>query len=245
MKSNISFDKKKKSNFFGSKGLYALLAICLCAALGTTFWTVNKSLTNSKKDPFISQAGEENAPESQNPHSSSQPSIEDTSSVQSSEDSGNSEEQENSKQEQSVSTETSPEFYIMPVVGSLITDFSDHKVVKNETLGDWRTHDGIDIKASATTPVKCVTDGVVKEIYEDNLLGTVVVVEHSGNLESYYCNLNKVVNVSVGQQLTIGHVIGSVGATAISESASEEHLHFAMKKDGEWVDPIETMGVKQ
>lgn len=241
MKNNINFDRKTKKSFFGSKGMYVALALCLCGALGTTWYSVNKALDGiDENDPFVSQAGEENSKKEQ-PSPSQDTEL--TSQQTYSEDLSTSSEQESSSEPQQVSQEVSPTLYIMPVTGEIINDFSDHMVVKNITLDDWRTHDGIDIKADVTTPVKCVTDGVVKEIYKDELMGTVVVVEHSGNVESYYCNMNDLVNVSVGQEIEIGHVLGSVGSSAISESCLEDHLHFAVKVDGEWADPIEVLGV--
>lgn len=243
MRNNISFDKNKKKGSAGSKIMYAALAVGLLGALGGTWYAVNSSLKDMDDNlPFVSQAGEENEENMNLSPSSPQQDTEHVSDSPSSETTESSQDAESSSEEQQVSEELSPTLYIMPVQGEITNDFSDHKVVKNETLGDWRTHDGIDISAEVLTPVKCVNDGVVKEVYDDNLLGTVVVVSHADNIESYYCNLNTLVNVEAGQTVTSGHVLGSVGASAISESTGKEHLHFAMKENGEWVDPFVIMG---
>ena len=242
MKNNISFDKRKK-NSAGGKLMYAALALGLIGALGATWYAVNSSIKDIDENlPFVSEEGEKTEENMNLSPSSPQQDTEQLSDSESSENTESSIDAENSNEEQQVSLEQSPTLYIMPVQGEIIVDFSDHKVVKNETLGDWRTHDGIDISASVLTPVKCVNNGTVKEVYNDNLLGTVVVVSHSENIESYYCNLNELVNVEVGQEVTVGHVLGSVGASAILESEGKEHLHFAMKENGEWVDPLKILG---
>ncbi len=243
MRNNISFDKAKKKGGTGSKVMYAALALGLLGALGGTWYAVNSSIKDiDEKLPFVSQAGEENEENMNLSPSLPQQDTEQLSDSVSSETTEDLTDAESSNEEQQVSGELSPTLYIMPVQGEIIKDFSDHKVVKNETLGDWRTHDGIDFSAEVLTPVKCVNNGVVKEIYNDNLLGTVVVVSHADEIESYYCNLNTLVNVEVGQNVDSGHVLGSVGASAISESTGKEHLHFAMKEKGEWADPMEIMG---
>ena len=43
--------------------------------------------------------------------------------------------------------------------------------------------------------------------------------------------------VSVGEKVSQGQTIGTVGNTAIFEIADETHLHFEITKDGEDVDP--------
>lgn len=244
MKNDLNFKESKKS-FFGGKGLYLALAVCLCGAVGATWYSVKKATEEIEETPppFVSGAEVDTSPDTSSEDSSleEQPT-EPSKQPISSEEQTDSEETESSNESYQASADVSPEFYIMPVAGEIINDYSDGLVVKNETLADWRTHDGIDISAAVTTPVKSVADGTVKEIYYDDLYGTVVVVSHSGGIESYYSNLNEIVNVEVGQSVTAGHVLGSVGASAICESAIEEHLHFAMKENGEWIDPINTIG---
>lgn len=50
-------------------------------------------------------------------------------------------------------------------------------------------------------------------------MGTTVVVEHGGGLTSTYSNLASVPTVAVGDTVGAGSVLGSVGGTAIAESA--------------------------
>ena len=105
-------------------------------------------------------------------------------------------------------------------------------------MNDWRTHDGIDIKAAIATPVKSSSDGIVKSIDQDSMWGVVITIDHGNGYETMYMGLNVNVSVKKDQKVEIGTLLGSVGQTAQIESSEEPHLHFAMKKDGKWIDPM-------
>lgn len=51
-----------------------------------------------------------------------------------------------------------------PVTGEIIKEFAKDKLVYSNTLGEWVTHTGIDIKANKTTVVKASAEGVIKSI---------------------------------------------------------------------------------
>ena len=132
-----------------------------------------------------------------------------------------------------------PRLIVAPLNGETVAAFSVDALAYNETLGDWRTHDGIDIAADVGTPVLAACSGTVTAVAEDDLLGTLVTITHDGGYESTYANLQSVPTVGVGQYVSAGQIIGSVGATALSEAGSAPHLHFAVKKDGASIDPKE------
>ena len=96
-----------------------------------------------------------------------------------------------------------------------------------------------EIHAAYINPVYQAADGSVYTIYEDEALGTTVVLRHDGGYTTRYQNLAAMPTVSVGQRVTAGQTIGAVGATAILEIAQEPHLHFAVTCNGESVDPME------
>lgn len=127
---------------------------------------------------------------------------------------------------------------VMPINGEVINPFSDGELVKSKTLGSWKTHDGVDIAATIGDNVKAMTDGKVKEIKEDPLWGICIVIDHGDGLEAHYCNLSPGVTVKVDQEVKAGQVIGSVGETAEIEVKEDPHLHFGVRKDGKWIDPI-------
>lgn len=130
-------------------------------------------------------------------------------------------------------------YFVRPVSGEADVGYSMAALVWNPTMCDWRTHDGVDLAAPLGTQVKATAAGTVSEIYEDDLLGTTVVISHGNGLESRYANLAEMPTVSVGDRVTTGQVIGAVGDSALGESGQVCHLHFAMTLDGESVDPGE------
>jgi murein DD-endopeptidase MepM/ murein hydrolase activator NlpD len=126
-----------------------------------------------------------------------------------------------------------------PVAGEVIFPHSVDELVYNKTMGDWRTHDGIDIAGSIGAKVASAADGEVTDILEDDLLGVTVVVNHGYGIVCRYANLASMPAVKTGEKITMGAVIGSIGDTALGESALPPHLHFSMSKDGVPVDPME------
>ena len=130
-----------------------------------------------------------------------------------------------------------PLYFIWPVSGVLERDHSMDTLRYDRTMADWRTHDGWDISAAVGAHVLAAADGTVSAIYEDDLLGTVVEIDHGDGLVSCYANMANTPTVGVGQSVQVGDVIGAVGDTAIVETGEACHLHFAMRLNGESADP--------
>lgn len=124
-----------------------------------------------------------------------------------------------------------------PVEGEIIFAFAVDKLLYSVTLDQWTTHPGVDIKADAGTPVKCVFAGTVERVKKDDALGWSVSVAHANGRTTLYANLGEDVRVKVGDRLNAGDVIGTVGTSAISECALPPHLHFAVLIDGVAKDP--------
>jgi murein DD-endopeptidase MepM/ murein hydrolase activator NlpD len=127
---------------------------------------------------------------------------------------------------------------VMPVTGEITVPFSNGELVKSPTLGVWKTHDGIDIASPVGAPVVSMSQGKVSEVFTDPLWGICVVIDHGDGLLSCYFGLDTKVPVSVGQEVGAGEIIGAVGNTAEIEIAEVPHLHFALKKNGAWIDPV-------
>ena len=130
-----------------------------------------------------------------------------------------------------------PLVFTWPVKGTVIAGFSVEALAYDETMSDWRTHGGLDISAALGTQVLAAANGTVSALYQDDLMGTVVEIDHGQGLVSRYANLAAVPTVQVGDSVTTGAIIGSVGETAAAESGRPPHLHYALLKDGQAVDP--------
>lgn len=127
----------------------------------------------------------------------------------------------------------------MPVAGETVAEYAMDCLSYNETTRDWRTHNGIDIAAETGTEVKAAADGVVYTVYEDDAMGTTVVVRHDGGYTTCYSSLAAEPAVSVGDAVTLGQVIGSVGETALLETAIGPHVHFCVTFNDEPMAPAE------
>lgn len=127
---------------------------------------------------------------------------------------------------------------IMPVSGEVSHPFSNGELVKSETLGVWKTHDGCDILCPLGTEVKSMSSGVVKEIKEDPLWGVCVVVEQENGLEVHYCGLAKELDIKTGQTVQEGYIIGKTSDTCQAEIVQQPHLHLGVKQGGKWIDPM-------
>ena len=130
-----------------------------------------------------------------------------------------------------------PRLIVTPVHGAVLMAFSMEELTYNPTMEDWRTHNGIDIAAASGTTVLAACNGQVLTVEEDALMGTTVILEHDGGYQTTYANLQVAPPVAAGDFVSAGQIIGAVGTTAAAESAQEAHLHFAVTKDGESIDP--------
>ena len=130
-----------------------------------------------------------------------------------------------------------PSVVVSPLQGEVVAAFSVDQLLYNETLDDWRTHDGVDIAAAAGDAVLAASAGTVLSVTDDPMMGTTVVIGHSDGYETTYANLQTGPLVEEGESVSAGQAIGAVGTTAAAESAQGAHLHFAVTREGEAVDP--------
>lgn len=143
----------------------------------------------------------------------------------------------NTKDEEKKENELKEIKFLAPVEGEILRGYAKEQLVYSETLKEWVTHTGIDIKAEKTSVVKSVADGTVKCIKNDPRYGLTVVVEHENNMKTVYSNLLTAEFVIEGESITQGQTIGTIGNSSSFESVEDYHLHFEIIKDGEYVDP--------
>ena len=127
--------------------------------------------------------------------------------------------------------------FAKPVDGEVSRDYAKDNLIYSETLKEWVTHLGIDIKADKTTVVKAAEAGTVKSIKNDPRYGLTIVIDHGDGMQTVYANLLTSEFVVEGEKVEKGQSIGTVGNTAVFEIADEPHLHFEILKDSIQVDP--------
>ena len=129
-----------------------------------------------------------------------------------------------------------PDRMLFPCGQAVLKDYSQ-TAVYSKTMGDWRSHTGIDFAADEGTDVASVWDGKAEKIYKDKLWGYCVEINHGDNLISKYKNLDKNIKIKEGDSIRSGQAIGKVGKSADIESLEESHLHFEIWKDGVSINP--------
>ena len=117
--------------------------------------------------------------------------------------------------------------------------FRSENLIYSETLKEWVTHNGIDIKAEKATIVKASSEGTIKSIKNDPRYGITIVIEHTNGYVSVYSNLLTAEFVKEGEKVKQGQTIGTVGNTAAFEIADDPHLHFEILKDNKYINPSE------
>lgn len=247
---------EKFTQFVSGKGFYLVLLVCV-AAIGISGYFLMRSITVGLQDEPVAAAGNTQMPDVSSPapsqppvRSSPAPAASPSQSALSGDSSAASPTAVPSAQPTQTPTSTpeadeTPEpsrqpaalVFTWPVNGAVVASFSVETLLYDETMLDWRIHEGIDLAASAGTRVLAAAAGTVSRVYEDELMGMSVVIDHGDGLVSVYSNLTAAPTVQEGDSVYTGDVIGSVGETAAAESGRVPHLHFAMYKDDVPVNP--------
>ena len=124
-----------------------------------------------------------------------------------------------------------------PLEGEVVAAYAMDALSYNPTTRDWRTHDGMDLAAEAGTAVLAAADGTVYTVYEDETMGHTVVIRHQDGYVTCYASLGEDVAVAPGDTVKLGQKIGTVGNSALLESALGDHIHFSVTRDDEPIDP--------
>lgn len=246
---------KKLEGFFTGKGFYIVLFLC-AAVIGVSAWMMATGNETMENDPvrnnsanfddkrvetvIVPAQGSTATPGSEAiepdaPQVNTEGLAENTEVAQDSEAVAAVEEQP--------AVEAAAPIYVWPVAGQVERAHSSDTLAYDQTLRDWRTHEGIDIIAELGAPVVAAHSGSVESIVQDSLYGTVVTVAHGDGTRTIYANLAENPPVNVGDWIDCGTTIGSVGSTALCEISQTSHLHFAITVNGAAADPMDYLPV--
>lgn len=118
-----------------------------------------------------------------------------------------------------------------PLPDSILTSPFGPRV--NPITQQWSFHGGVDYAAPAGTRVLAARTGTVSSTGYDPILGTYVVLDHSGGFQTVYGHLQSVA-VSLNQEVRSGMMLGAVGSTGM---VTGSHLHFEIRQSGRARDP--------
>ena len=127
--------------------------------------------------------------------------------------------------------------FMAPVAGEISKDFANDTLIYSNTLEEWTTHLGIDIKAERTSIVVASEAGKIESIKTDPRYGLTITIDHGNGYKTIYSNLLTTEFVQIGETVEKGQTIATVGDTASFEILDEPHLHFEMYINGEAVNP--------
>ena len=122
-----------------------------------------------------------------------------------------------------------------PVSGRVLNSYSGDELVYNKTLGDWRTHNGVDYACAEGSAVSAPCSGKVTETGTDGRWSSVVTLEDASGRLWRVCGVNSPA-VKPGDTVTAGQKLGTVG-TISCECAEEAHIHLEVLQNGQYLDP--------
>ncbi len=210
----------KKNNEKQKRAIYSAAAIVLCAAALGSFWLSNKN-TEKVKPENMSESS--NVMTTENPPQVNVPVT-------------------NVPDERTeITTESTSCYFALPSENNIIKHYSGGEMVKNATTDDWRVHTGLDIAGKVGDPVKCIFDGTVTDVRDDDLWGTTVTVDHGNGITSEYRGLGRGSTQEVGAQIKINEKVGNLGEIPV-EKADGAHLHLEIFENGKQIDPEKVIG---
>ena len=130
------------------------------------------------------------------------------------------ENQTNEKQEAEVSVSSGTDVKVslsFPIDGNIAVSREFGKMVRtysDKTRTEDTSRRGVDINAAVGTIVKSAAEGKVEEVSSNTTDGTYVVIAHANGLKTKYANLSEEVKVAVGDVVSTGTEIGTVGNTS-------------------------------
>ena len=120
-----------------------------------------------------------------------------------------------------------------------MNSYSGDELVYSKTLGDWRTHNGVDYAAEKGAEVAAPAAGKVVETGTDDKWGPVVAIEDESGRVWRVCGTADT-KVKKGDTVSAGQTIGKVGSVSC-ECAEESHIHLEVMQDGRYLDPVKAM----
>jgi len=124
----------------------------------------------------------------------------------------------------------------MPVSGARLS--SGFGMRQHPILGSYRAHRGVDFAAPTGTPVRATSAGVVRSANWNGGYGLFVDLDNGKGVQTRYGHMSRL-NVTSGQRVKKGDVIGYVGSTGRSTGP---HLHYEVHVNGQAVNPLSHTG---
>ncbi|MCX7545106.1 M23 family metallopeptidase [Marinicella gelatinilytica] len=132
--------------------------------------------------------------------------------------------------EQSIEQNVTP--HMMPLESGWISSYYGKRI--DPFTGQQASHSGMDYSGAYQSKIRAAADGVVVWAGPRGSYGRMVEIDHGNGFMTRYAHAEEV-TVELGQRVTAGDHIGTMGKTG---RATSEHLHFEVLKNGHKVNPL-------
>ena len=126
-----------------------------------------------------------------------------------------------------------------PVLGRVLNSYSGDELVYSKTLGDWRTHNGVDYACAQDAQVCAPAAGKVTAVDTDGRWGSVVCIEDSAGHLWRVCGTADP-TVQTGDEVSVGQILGRAGSIP-NECAEETHIHLEVLQGEQYLDPAKLL----
>ena len=223
--------------FLRSRGFALALLACLVAAAAAGVWavrTVRDELKKSYDDlttPQEEPAANVPKPEPPAPSASSSGARSGSGSVH---------EPSALQGASSPASSSAAPASTQPVSGRVLNAYSGDELVYSSTLGDWRTHNGVDYACAQDAQVCAPAAGKVTAVDTDGRWGSVVCIEDSAGRIWRVCGTADPA-VHTGDEVSMGQALGRAGSIP-NECAEETHIHLEVMQGDTYLDPAKLLG---
>lgn len=231
MKQNIFFSKFRKQmksffkNFRNKNTSFFIIVLCVCLIATALIWRYTS--TNNEN----SQISEEQNNSSDSLEANKDPYQDYVDKTI--KDYENSLENEDKYQAERISI---VESFAKPIEGNVARGFNITNLVYFDTIGEWRTHQGIDIVPVGSLTINAAYNGKIESVVNSGTMGYEVVIDHGQNVKTKYSCLSSVC-VKEGDSINQDSKIGTLGVVDNIEMSDGVHLHFEVSVNDVIYDP--------
>ena len=224
--------KNKVKDFFRKEGFYLVLLVCLCVVATIAAFTIKKNSVAKEQNKTSNELSLNDVQDSNSSEVDSNVNKQNAERVESNDKLANNEESlpndngeqvsqdNNLDQEAGVDVSAGTDNNVVlsfPIDGEVAISREFGKMIRtysDENKTEDTSRKGIDINAAVGTVVKAAAEGKVEEVSSNTTDGTFVVIAHANGLKTKYANLSEDVKVAVGDVVSAGTEIGTVGNTS-------------------------------
>ncbi len=118
----------------------------------------------------------------------------------------------------------------------VLQPYAEH-MVQSSVTGLWQIHAAVDLRASPAEEVCAAADGLILSTGSSRISGDWIIINHGGGLILRYAGVKASSQLSSGERVRTGEIIGIIGTSPLDESNLGPHLHLQASREGIFIDP--------